>query len=183
MPGSSQIPPPAGTPKRGPPPGTATPASGPSIDPTPPSPHTPSPQTGGCPHPGPRAPWTRRATATASAPPKTQVWPGDRARPSVLSLHALEGEWALQPSPPHTCTETAEHFEGRLAHPTSGGRHCCWPCLCGHSSLLGADSNPSQGETRHKSPVCSTRLGETISALREDRVSEQCCVAHRLLRF
>ena len=80
--GSSQIPPPGEMPRLGPQRGTGTPANGPSTDPTPPFQHTPSPPTGGCQRPGPQAQWTRRVTATASAPHKTQV--GLRA-PSSLN--------------------------------------------------------------------------------------------------
>lgn len=71
--GSSQIPPPGGTPRPGPRRETGTPANGRSTGPTPPCQLTPSPRTGGCPRPGPRGRWTKRATVTASAPHKTQV--------------------------------------------------------------------------------------------------------------
>jgi hypothetical protein len=68
-----QIPPPGGMQRLDPQRETGTPASGRSTDPILPSLHTPSPQTGDCLHPGLQDPWTRRATATASAHHKTQV--------------------------------------------------------------------------------------------------------------
>ena len=86
--GSSQIPPPGGMPRLGPRRGTGMPASGPSTDPTPPFQHTPSPPTGGCQRPGPQAQWTRRVTATASAPHKTQVGPACLLLPESAGLHS-----------------------------------------------------------------------------------------------
>lgn len=62
-----------GVPKPDPQPATATLVSGPSTDLTPPYQLIPSPQTGGCPPPGQQGQWTRKATATASAPRRTQV--------------------------------------------------------------------------------------------------------------
>lgn len=72
---SLQIPLPGGTRKLDPQRETGMPASGRSTDPTLPSQHTLSPQTGDCPHPGLRDPWTRRVTAIVSAHHKTQVGP------------------------------------------------------------------------------------------------------------
>ena len=69
----SQILPQGGVPKPDPQLATAMLVSGPSTDLTPPYQLTPSPQTGGCPPPGQQDQWTRKATATASAPRRTQV--------------------------------------------------------------------------------------------------------------
>lgn len=69
----SQILPQGGVPKPDPQLATATLVSGPSTDLTLPYQLIPSPQTGGCPPPGQQGRWTRKATATASAPHRTQV--------------------------------------------------------------------------------------------------------------
>lgn len=53
--------------------GAAMPASGPWTGRTPPAPHTPWPRTGDSRRHAPPDLWTRRATATVSAPHRTQV--------------------------------------------------------------------------------------------------------------
>lgn len=104
--GSSQIPPPGGMQRQDPQQETGMPASGPSTDLTPPFQHTPLPQTGGCRRPGLRDQWTRRVTATVSAPHKTQVgvctpplqpcgwaWPTDGLQKLLLML--LQGHFQI----------------------------------------------------------------------------------------
>ena len=86
----SQILPQGGVPKLDPQLATATLVSGLSTDLTPPYQRTPSPQTGGCPPPGQQDQWTRKATATASAPHRTQV------RGSLQGCAAKKGQQELQ---------------------------------------------------------------------------------------
>lgn len=68
-----QILPQGGAPKPDPRLATAMPVSGPSTGLILPYQPIPSPRTGGCPPPDQQDQWIRKATATASAPRRTQV--------------------------------------------------------------------------------------------------------------